>query len=84
MLTELTNKNRDFQALIRVRQPDLFSAIDKWLTVSVRSCIKPTWKNLILVLRLLNLDHLAVQFEDHLPLTYLEEEGEIHVISVHV
>ena len=89
VLTELIDKNRDFQALIRVRQPDLFSAIDKWLIAPVRSCIKPTWKNLILVFRLLDLDRLAIQFEDHLsdhPQTYLEEEGEIHniVISVHV
>ena len=84
VLTELSDKNRDFRALIRLRQPDLFSAINKWLTAPV-SCIKPTWKNLILVLRFLNLDHLAMQFEDHLldhPLVYLEEEGEIHIISL--
>ena len=63
VLTELEAKNHKFQAVIRVKQPNLSWAIDKWLTNSVRSCITPTWRNLLLVLRLINLDHLADNIE---------------------
>ena len=63
VLTELEAKNHEFQAIIRVKQPDLSWAINKWLTAPVLSRIKPTWKNLLLVLHLINLDHLAEDIE---------------------
>ena len=65
MLTEMEAKNHEFQAIIRVKQPDLASAINRWLTVPVLSHIKPTWKNLLSVLRLINLDHLAKGIETY-------------------
>ena len=63
VLTELEAKNHEFQAIIRVKQPDLASAINKWLTAPVLSRIKPTWKNLLSILRLINLEHLAEDIE---------------------
>ena len=63
VLTELEAKNHEFQAIIRVKQPDLPSAINRWLTSSVLSQIKPTWKNFLSILRLINLDHLAKDIE---------------------
>ena len=61
VLTELKAKNSEFQAVIRVKQSDVSWAINKWLTTSVLSRIKPTWKNLLLVLRLIHLDSIADQ-----------------------
>ena len=66
VLTELEAKNHEFQAVIRVKQPDLSQAIDKWLTMPVLSRIKPSWKNLLCVLRLINLDRLAKDIEIYL------------------
>lgn len=63
VLTELEAKNHEFQAVIRVKQPNLSWAIDKWLTAPVLSRIKPTWGNLLCVLRLINLDHVAEDIE---------------------
>ena len=63
VLTELEAKKNEFQAVIRVKQPNLSWAIDKWLTAPVLSRIKPTWRNLLLVLRLINLDHVAEDIE---------------------
>ena len=63
VLTELEAKNHEFQAVIRVKQPNLSWAIDKWLTTAVKSRITPTWRNLLLVLRLINLDHVADDIE---------------------
>ena len=65
VLTDLEAKNYEFQAIIRVKQPDLSWAINKWLTAPVLSRIKPTWKNLLIVLRLINLDDLAQQIEKY-------------------
>ena len=64
VLTELSTKTQEFQALIQVRQPNLPSAIIKWLASPLFSHIKPTWKNLLLVFGILNLDHLAKQVEN--------------------
>ena len=64
VLTELSTKTEEFQALIQVRQPDLPSTIIKWLASPLFSHIKPTWKNLLLVFGILNLDHLAKQVEN--------------------
>ena len=63
VLSELEAKKNVFQAVIRVKQPNLSWAIDKWLTTSLQSRIKPTWRNLLLVLRLINLDRLADDIE---------------------
>ena len=63
VFTELEAKNHEFQTIIRVKQPDAVWAINKWLTAPVKSRIKRTWKNLLLVLRLINLDHLADDIE---------------------
>ena len=65
VLTELSTNTQKFQALIQERQPDLPTSIIKWLASPLLSHIKPTWKNLLLVLRILNLDHLAKQVEDY-------------------
>ena len=72
VLTELKANNREFQAVIRVKQPDISWAINEWLTTPVLSCIKPTWKNLLLVLRLIHLDSIADQIVVHLS----EKEGK--------
>ena len=63
VLTELEAKKNEFQAVIRVKQPNLSWAISKWLTAPVLSRIKPTWRNLLLVFRLINLDHVAEDIE---------------------
>ena len=65
VLTEMEARNHEFQAILRVKQPDLSWAINKWLTAPVLSRIKPTWKNLLSVLRLINLDHLAEDIETY-------------------
>ena len=65
VLTELKAKSSEFQAVIRVKQPDVSWAINKWLTTSVLSRIKPTWRNLLLVLRLIHLDSIADQMVEY-------------------
>ena len=79
VLTELEVKKRNFQAVIRVKQPDLSWAINKWLTAPVLSRIKPTWKNLLLVLQLIDLDQVAEEigtyFKTHSPSSLKEIEG---------
>ena len=60
---EISTKNRDFQAVLRMKQPDANLAMIKWVNTAQKSNIKPTWKNLFLVLRLINLNHLAEQIE---------------------
>ena len=64
--SEISSKNRDFQALLRLKQPDVNTALVKWLNTSNKSDIKPTWRNLLLVLRLVKLEMLAEQLESHL------------------
>ena len=63
---EISSKNRDFQAVLRLKQPDANSALLKWLNRSKKSDIKPTWRNLLLVLRLVNLDKVAEAIESFL------------------
>ena len=70
VLTELEAKKNEFQAVIRVKQPDISQAIDRWLTAPVLSRIKPTWGNLLCVLRLINLDQLANDIELYLKGTW--------------
>ena len=59
MRREISTKNKDFQAVLRLKQPDANLAIIKWTNSVQQANIKPTWKNLALVLHLINLDHLA-------------------------
>ena len=63
---EISSKNRDFQAVLRLKQPDANSALIKWLNSSKKSDIRPTWRNLLLVLRLVNLDKVAEAIESFL------------------
>ena len=71
---ELSDKNRDFQAVLRVREPDANLAIIKWLSSGQKANIQPLWKNLLLILRLINLDILAKQIETYLSGTAGTEE----------
>ena len=88
VLTELKAKNSEFQSVIRVKQSDISWAIDKWLTTSVLSRVKPTWKNLLLVLRLIHLDSIADQIVEYLKTHSLsslqEKEGEGIVLESRV
>ena len=59
MRREINTKNKDFQAVLRQKQPDANSAMIKWTNSVQQANIRPTWKNLVLILRLINLDHLA-------------------------
>ena len=70
---EISSKNRDFQAVLRLKQPDANSALIKWLNSSNKSDIKPTWRNLFLILHLVNLDKLAEEIETHLGGTYVKQ-----------
>ena len=65
VLTDLEAANHEFQAIIRVKQPNILLAIKKWLTTPLLSHIKPTWKNLILILQIINLDQLAEKIETY-------------------
>ena len=71
--SEISSKNRDFQALLRLKQPDANSALIKWLNTSNKSDIKPTWRNLLLVLRLVKLDKVAERMEAHLGWMYMKQ-----------
>ena len=78
VLSELEAKHHQFQAIIRVKQPDLSWAIKMWLTAPVLSRIVPTWKNFLCVLRLIHLDDVANQIEAYLskhPLSSFDLEG---------
>ena len=67
LLSELANKNQDFQKVIQVRQPDAPSAINRWLSSSSgASKMKPTWRNLSMVLHEIGLGDLALTMEDYL------------------
>ena len=66
MRREIATKNRDFQALLRLKQPDANLAMIKWMNSIQQANIKPTWKNLLLVLRLINLDHVAKEIDVYL------------------
>ena len=68
MWRKISTKNKDFQAVLRQKQPDTNLAMIKWMnTVTVqRTDIEPIWKNFFLVVRLINLDHLAEQINTYL------------------
>ena len=65
LLSELAGKNQGFQQQIQVRQPDAPSAITRWLSAAGdANKIKPTWRNLSMVLHKIGLSPLALQMED--------------------
>ena len=67
LLSKLTEKNQDFQQQIQVRQPDASSAITRWLSAAGDAHkIKPTWRNLSMVLKTIDLGPLAVNMEEFL------------------
>ena len=81
LLTELANKNQDFQKVIQVRQPDAPSAINRWLSSSSgASKMKPTWRNLSMVLHEIGLGDLALTMEDYLVKQTIGEQL-LHVCS---
>ena len=72
---EISNKNRDFQAVLRQKQPDANLAMIKWLNREQKANIKATWKNLFLVLCLISLDYLAEKIETFMTGTTGSEES---------
>ena len=63
---EISTKNKDFQAVLRLKQPDANLVMIKWTNSVQQTNIKATWKNLVLILRLINLDHLAEEINMYL------------------
>ena len=62
---EISDKNRDFQAIIGQKEHNSNLAVMKWLNAE-RKGIKPSWENFFIVLRLVNLNHLAQKSETYL------------------
>ena len=62
---ELSKKNRDLPAIIGQKEHNSNLAVIKWLNAE-RKGIKPSWENFFIVLRLVNLDHLALKIETYL------------------
>ena len=62
--------------MLRVKQPDANLAMIKWVNTAQKSNIKPTWKNLFLVLCLINLDHLAEQVKAYFSRATVEQLAE--------
>ena len=61
---EISKKNRDFQAIVlRQNQPNANFAMIKWMNSARQTSIKATWKNLCLVLRLVDLDDVAEKID---------------------
>lgn len=50
------------------------SDFDIWSLDSVQTNIKPTWKNLLLLLHILNLDHIAQLIETYFGVTVLVDQ----------
>ena len=66
LLSQIDSRNQEFQQKIQVRQPDAPSAINRWLSSAAGDAnkMKPTWRNLSLVLYEIGLAPLAKQMED--------------------
>jgi hypothetical protein len=77
LLSKLQERRRDFLKRIRVRQTStLEDALKQWIrTDGVASQIQPTWKNIRLILRLLDLDKLECQVGRVLKDTQLSDDG---------
>ena len=63
---QIRSKNKEFQAVLQVKQPDAETAMIKWINSVHQTSLKPTWKTLLLVLRLIDLDHLAEEINTYL------------------
>ena len=63
IIKDIEPKMRDFQAVLQDEQPNIQSTFMKWL--SSHHILKHTWKNLLLVLQLINLDHTAERINDY-------------------
>ena len=77
MRGEISKQNRDFQAVLRLKQPDANLAMIKWLNWEQKANIKPTWKNLFLVLCLINVNDLAEKIEAFMSGTTGSEESSV-------
>ena len=66
MRKEINSRNKDFQAVLRQKQPDANLAMIKWTSSVHQTSLKPTWKTLLLVLHLIGLDYLAEEINAHL------------------
>ena len=68
--------------MLRLKQPDANLAMIKWINTERKTDITPTWKNLFLILRLIDLDHLSKQIEAYLRGTTVEQlPGDISSIE---
>ena len=74
-------ENSAFQFIIQVHKPDTEAAIEQWVKNSAESKIKPTWKNLLLILHLLDLDHVAQQIEAYFGVTIVLAEQQPRTIA---
>ena len=64
LLTSLTKKFKDFQLEMEDNQPDIISAINKWLHRSLIGKEKePTWQTLVSILRRIDHGNLANRVE---------------------
>lgn len=81
LLLELADKNQAFQKQIQVRQPDIPSAMIRWLSSSGDAHkMKPTWRNLSQVLQEIGLGELAIQMEDFLLEQTIGEQNRVQHI----
>ena len=79
VITSLNN-NAYFQQVLSVLIPhlsafaDATSLLNAWLLSGVLYRLPPTWKNLLLIIRLVNLDELAQRMETYLNVGIDQEE----------
>ena len=71
---ELSTKSQNFLAVLRVKQTDTTLAMIHWVNNVQKNVIKPTWKNLLLLLRLINLDDLAEMIKSYFVGTPMERD----------
>ena len=55
--------------------------LNAWISYGMSSSLPPTWKNLLLIIRLLNLGELAQQVETYLSGSIEEQHSEIETIK---
>ena len=67
LLASLSSKNDAFQRVIGIGKPvkNSYMAFEQWINQQ-RPSITPTWKKLLLVLRLLDLEQIAERIESSL------------------
>ena len=72
VMFSLDTKIQLLQQIFSTLVPDAYahtqskSLLNDWLSSGMSSCLLPTWKNLLLIIRLLNLDELAQRMETYL------------------